>query len=122
MVAVAMIMFHVLMHRAAEHRNTDRYQCILDRHSPFTDLTNGSDDPRDLSRVFVPSPTNSEYLTIPYADLRRPPITLAELDRSRTLLSAKQTGCPCNDRGPRVTIKPKPAMTRFSASTATLLL
>ena len=39
-------------------------------------------DPRDLSRVFVPSPTNAEYLAIPYADLRRPPITLAELERA----------------------------------------
>jgi hypothetical protein len=32
-------------------------------------------DPRDLARVYVPSPTNAEYLSIPYADLRRPPIT-----------------------------------------------
>lgn len=46
-------------------------------------------DPRDLSRVYVPSPTHAEYLSIPYADLRRPPITLAELERARTQLSAK---------------------------------
>lgn len=47
-------------------------------------------DSRGLSGVFVPSPTNAEYLAIPYADLRRPPITLAELERVRTQLSAKQ--------------------------------
>jgi len=61
-------------------------------------------DPRDLSRVFVPSPTNAEYLAIPYADLRRPPITLAELERARTQLSTKRPIAAvgrldfCNDR------------------------
>jgi putative transposase len=54
-------------------------------------------DPRDLSRVFVPSPTNAEYLAIPYADLRRPPITLAELERARTQLSAKGLSKPSED-------------------------
>ena len=54
-------------------------------------------DPRDLSRVFVPSPTNAEYLSIPYADLRRPPITLAELERARTQLSAKGHAQPSED-------------------------
>jgi putative transposase len=54
-------------------------------------------DPRDLSRVFVPSPTNAEYLAIPYADLRRPPITLAELERARTQLSAKGQSQPSED-------------------------
>jgi putative transposase len=54
-------------------------------------------DPRDLSRVFVPSPSNAEYLTIPYADLRRPPITLAELERARTLLTAKGKPTPTED-------------------------
>ena len=54
-------------------------------------------DPRDLSRVFVPSPTNAEYLAIPYADLRRPPITLAELERARTQLSTKGQSQPSED-------------------------
>ncbi len=54
-------------------------------------------DPRDLSKVYVPSPSNAEYLTIPYADLRRPPITLAELHRARTMLSASGTSRPSED-------------------------
>lgn len=54
-------------------------------------------DPRDLSRVFVPSPSNTEYLAIPYADLRRPPITLEELERARTQLSAKGNSQPTED-------------------------
>ena len=35
-------------------------------------------DPRDLSRLYVLTPTKN-YQAIPYADVRRPPITLAEL-------------------------------------------
>jgi putative transposase len=54
-------------------------------------------DPRDLSKVYLPSPSNAEYLTIPYADLRRPPITLAELNRARTMLSAKGTSRPSEE-------------------------
>ena len=54
-------------------------------------------DPRDLSHVYVPSPSNAAYLTIPYADLRRPPITQAELDRARTQLSAKGNAQPTED-------------------------
>ncbi len=54
-------------------------------------------DPRDLSHVYVPSPSNAEYLTVPYADLRRPPITQAELDRARTQLSAKGHVQPTED-------------------------
>jgi putative transposase len=45
----------------------------------------------------VPSPSNAEYLAIPYADLRRPPITLAELHRARSMLSAKGTARPSED-------------------------
>jgi putative transposase len=60
--------------------------CVLIRH-----------DPRDLSKVYVPSPSNAAYLVIPYADLRRPPITLAELRRARTMLSAKGTSRPSED-------------------------
>jgi putative transposase len=55
-------------------------------------------DPRDLSRVYVPSPDQAEYLTIPYADLRRPPITLAELERARTILVAKGDRQPTEDQ------------------------
>jgi putative transposase len=35
-------------------------------------------DPRDLSRLYVLTP-NKSYQAVPYADVRRPPITLAEL-------------------------------------------
>jgi len=35
-------------------------------------------DPRDLSRLYVLTPTKT-YQAVPYADVRRPPITLAEL-------------------------------------------
>ncbi len=54
-------------------------------------------NPRDLSKVFVPSPDQSEYLSIPYADLRRPPITKAELDRSRAVLTTKGDATPSED-------------------------
>src|SRR5450755_4267945 len=53
--------------------------------------------PRNLSKVYVPSPSNAEYLAIPYADLRRPPVTLAELRRARTMLSAKGHSRPSED-------------------------
>lgn len=55
-------------------------------------------DPRDLSRVYIPSPNQAEYLIIPYADLRRPPITLAELERARTILVAKGERQPTEDQ------------------------
>lgn len=54
-------------------------------------------NPRDLSRVFVPSPDNSGYIAVPYADLRRPPITLAELERARTILVTKGDARPRED-------------------------
>ena len=47
-------------------------------------------DPRDLSKVFVPSLEGANYLTVPYADLRRPAITIAERERARIL--AKRGG------------------------------
>lgn len=55
-------------------------------------------DPRDLSKVFVPSTETAEYLDVPFADLRRPPITLAELDRARTILSGKGERRPTEDQ------------------------
>jgi putative transposase len=55
-------------------------------------------DPRDLSRVFIPSPDQSEYLTIPYADLRRPAITLAELEKARGILIEKGDRQPTEDQ------------------------
>lgn len=54
-------------------------------------------NPRDLSKVFVPSPDQSEYLSIPYADLLRPPITLVELERARAILTAKGDSLPSED-------------------------
>jgi putative transposase len=35
-------------------------------------------DPRNLARVWVPIPARGEYLAVPYADLRRPPISQSE--------------------------------------------
>jgi hypothetical protein len=55
-------------------------------------------DPRDLSKVFVPAPDQSEYLSIPYSDLRRPPITLAELERARSILTAKGDSQPSEEQ------------------------
>ena len=54
-------------------------------------------NPRDLSKVFVPAPDHSEYLSIPDADLRRPPITKAEVDRSRAILTTKGDATPSED-------------------------
>jgi putative transposase len=54
-------------------------------------------NPRDLSKVFVPSPTAPEYLTVPYADLRRPPIRQTELERARMALASKGTTRPTED-------------------------
>ena len=42
-------------------------ECLLTRY-----------DPRDLSRLYVLTPTKT-YQAVSYADVRRPPITLAEL-------------------------------------------
>jgi putative transposase len=55
-------------------------------------------DPRDLSKVFVPSTGFSEYLDVPYADLRRPPITRAELERARAILTEKGDRHPTEDQ------------------------
>jgi putative transposase len=55
-------------------------------------------DPRDLSKVFVPSTDRSGYLDVPYADLRRPPITRAELERARTILTQKGERHPTEDQ------------------------
>ena len=54
-------------------------------------------DPTNLSRVYIPSPTNDGYLSIPYADLRRPPISLGELERIRSQLAARGTSQPTED-------------------------
>jgi putative transposase len=35
-------------------------------------------DPRNLAKVWVPIPDRGEYLAVPYADLRRPPISQSE--------------------------------------------
>jgi putative transposase len=55
-------------------------------------------DPRDLSKVFVPSTDRSGYLDVPYADLRRPPITRAELERARSILTRKGERHPTEDQ------------------------
>jgi putative transposase len=48
-------------------------------------------DPRDLSRLYVLTPTKS-YQAVPYADVRRPPITLAELRFSHAQLRREAKG------------------------------
>ena len=55
-------------------------------------------DPRDLSKVYVPSTGVAEYLDVPYADLRRPPITRAELERARSILTEKGERHPTEDQ------------------------
>jgi putative transposase len=71
---------------------------VLSRLFPFGTQVLVRYNPRDLSKVFVPAPEGLEYLSIPYADLRRPPMTLAELDRSRAILTAKGDASPSEDR------------------------
>lgn len=46
-------------------------------------------DPRNLAKVWVPIPDRGEYLAVPYADLRRPPISQSE--QEATMLEI-QTG------------------------------
>jgi putative transposase len=48
-------------------------------------------DPRDLSRLYVLTP-NKSYQAIPYADVRRPPITLAELRFAHASLRKQSKG------------------------------
>jgi putative transposase len=48
-------------------------------------------DPRDLSRLYVLTP-NKSYQAVPYADVRRPPITLAELRFAHTELRREAKG------------------------------
>ena len=55
-------------------------------------------DPRDLSKVFVPSTDTTGYLNVPYADLRRPPITRNELERARAILTDKGDRHPTEDQ------------------------
>lgn len=54
-------------------------------------------DPRNLSKFYVPAPSNAEDLAIPYADLPRPPVTLSDPRRARTMLSAKVRYRPGED-------------------------
>lgn len=51
-------------------------------------------DPRDLSKVYVSSTGPSGYLDVPYADLRYPPITLAERERARKAASESTVSVP----------------------------
>jgi putative transposase len=48
-------------------------------------------DPRDLSRLYVLTPTKS-YQAVPYADVRRPPISLAELRCAHAALRKETNG------------------------------
>ena len=45
-------------------------------------------DPRNLARVWVPIPDRGEYLAVPYADLRRPPISRHEQEAAMREIQA----------------------------------
>jgi putative transposase len=45
-------------------------------------------DPRNLARVWVPIPDRGEYLAVPYADLRRPPISQSEQEAAMREIQA----------------------------------
>lgn len=45
-------------------------------------------DPRDLSRIYVKAPDHS-YVEVPYADIRRPPISVWELRAARRFLAQR---------------------------------
>lgn len=45
-------------------------------------------DPRNLAKVWVPIPDRGEYLTVPYADLRRPPISQSEQEAAMREIQA----------------------------------
>lgn len=45
-------------------------------------------DPRDLSRIYVEAPDHS-YVEVPYADIRRPPISVWELRAARRFLAER---------------------------------
>jgi putative transposase len=47
-------------------------------------------DPRNLARVWVPIPGRGSYLPIPYADLRRPPIS--QYEQEAAIREIKATG------------------------------
>ena len=51
---------------------------LLSRLFPTPQRTWIRFNPRNLSRVYVTIPGRDEYLAVPYADLRRPPISLSE--------------------------------------------
>jgi putative transposase len=46
-------------------------------------------DPRNLAHVYVPVPGRGDYLTVPYADLRRPPISQYEQEAVMRELRAR---------------------------------
>ena len=54
-------------------------------------------DPRDLSRVYLAEPDGA-YLEVPYRDLRRPPVSLRELQQGAQLL--RRQGDPVIDEEP----------------------
>ena len=45
-------------------------------------------DPRNLARVWVPIPDRGEYLAVPYADLRHPPISQSEQEAAMREIQA----------------------------------
>jgi putative transposase len=45
-------------------------------------------NPRNLARVWVPIPDRGEYLAVPYADLRRPPISQSEQEAAMREIQA----------------------------------
>jgi len=45
-------------------------------------------DPRNSAKVWVPIPDRSEYLAVPYVDLRRPPISQSEQEAAMREIQA----------------------------------
>lgn len=49
-------------------------------------------DPRDISKLYVFDPDINDYITVPYADIKRPAINLSELRRSISAAKKEVTG------------------------------
>jgi putative transposase len=61
---------------------------LLSRLFPQSQNTFVRYDPRNLAKVWVPIPDRGEYLAVPYADLRRPPISRYEQEAAMREIQA----------------------------------
>jgi putative transposase len=46
-------------------------------------------DPRNMSRIYVRGPRSTDYIDVPYADIRYPPVSLYEIKAARDVLRAQ---------------------------------